>query len=133
MKTRKEGSSLWQIDDTRVEVLIGMLLRIGVFVSAFVVFIGAILFFYEHAASPLTFSVFAGEPHALRNVFSIVSSAWHLNGVAVIQFGIILLIATPIARVLFSLIAFYIEKDWMYVLLTFIVLSILIYSISGGY
>ena len=122
-----------QIDDARVEILIGTLLRTGVFISAAVVFIGAIFFFYQHLDTPLTFSVFSGEPHILRNVFSITSSAWHLSGRSIIQFGIILLIATPIARVLFSLIAFYLERDWMYVFLTVIVFCILVYSISGGY
>jgi len=125
--------TLDDMTDDRVEILIGSLLRIGVIVSAVVVSIGAILLFSQHFQESLSFAVFAGEPRFLRNVFAISASAAQLKGRSVIQFGIILLIATPIARVLLSLVAFYIQKDRMYVVMTLIVLTILLYSLSGGY
>ena len=54
-----------------------------------------------------------------------------MNGRAIIQLGLLLLIATPVARVLFSAIAFAIERDYMYVVITLIVLAILLYSLFG--
>ncbi len=48
-----------------------------------------------------------------------------------IQFGLLILIMTPIARVAFSLVAFAFERDKTYVVLTAIVLGILIYSLAG--
>lgn len=49
-----------------------------------------------------------------------------------IQFGLLLLIATPVARVVFSIFAFAAQRDWIYVGVSMIVLSILAYSLSGA-
>jgi uncharacterized membrane protein len=62
-----------------------------------------------------------------------VQSALALEGRGLIQLGLLLLIATPIARVAFSIVAFALEKDRMYVGFTAIVLTILLYSIAGTY
>jgi uncharacterized membrane protein len=43
------------------------------------------------------------------------------------------LIATPVARVVFSVYGFVRKKDWTYVIITSIVLLILIYSLAGGF
>jgi uncharacterized membrane protein len=45
---------------------------------------------------------------------------------------LLLLIATPIARVAFSIAGFLIERDWLYVAFTVIVLVILLYSFVGS-
>ena len=53
---------------------------------------------------------------------------------SLIQFGLLLLIATPIARVAFSVIAFAVERDRLYVAFTIVVLMVLVWSLSGmGY
>jgi uncharacterized membrane protein len=56
----------------------------------------------------------------------------HFSAAAVIQFGLLLLIATPVARVVFSAIAFAVERDKLYVAFTLTVLAILTYSLMGG-
>lgn len=127
-----EKKRFLDIDDEKVESLIGTLLRVGVMTSAAVVVIGAVVFFVQHHNTLIGFQTFTGEPEGLSNVFAIITNAFHGNGLAIIQFGILLLIATPIARVFFSLAAFYIEGDHLYVGITLIVLCILIYSLSGG-
>jgi uncharacterized membrane protein len=55
---------------------------------------------------------------------------WHARGL--IQLGLLLLIATPMARVAFSVIGFALEKDWFYVGITLLVLALLIYSLSSS-
>ncbi len=47
--------------------------------------------------------------------------------------GLLLLIATPVARVLFSIFAFGLQRDFLYVLFTVVVLLVLLYSLFGGY
>ncbi len=42
-----------------------------------------------------------------------------------------LLIATPVARVAFSIIGFAMERDWLYIGVTIIVLVLLLLSITG--
>ena len=51
---------------------------------------------------------------------------------AVVQLGLVLLIATPVARVAMSLVAFILQRDRVYVVVTSIVLALLIFSLSGG-
>jgi len=76
--------------------------------------------------------VFRGEPSDLRRLSGIVRGAIALRGRAIIQLGILLLIATPIARVAFAMFGFAEEKDRTYVLFTGIVLVILLYSLVGS-
>jgi uncharacterized membrane protein len=45
--------------------------------------------------------------------------------------GILILIATPVARVAFSVFAFAEERDRMYVIVTLIVLALLLFSLSA--
>jgi uncharacterized membrane protein len=50
----------------------------------------------------------------------------------VIQFGLLLLVATPVARVVFAMVAFARQHDYMYVIVSLIVLIVLLYSLTGG-
>lgn len=43
----------------------------------------------------------------------------NFDGAAIIQLGVIVLIATPVIRVAFSAISFLIERDYLYVFITF--------------
>lgn len=121
-----------KLDDHRIELMLGNLLRFGVLLSASVVLAGAAIYLARHAFEPTNFSVFRGEAAALRSAGAIVLGALHLHGKSVIQFGLLLLIATPVARVVFSAIGFAIERDYLYVALTLIVLAVLLYSLIGS-
>jgi uncharacterized membrane protein len=76
--------------------------------------------------------VFQGEPEELRTVPGIIHEALALHGRGLIQFGLLILIATPIARVAFSVVAFLYQRDWIYVAVTVVVLGLLVYSLLGG-
>lgn len=121
-----------QIDDRRIEIMLGNLLRFGVLLAAVVVVVGAVIYLLQHAGEPPNFSVFRGEAAALRSLPAVARGAFHLNGKSIIQFGLLLLIATPVARVVFSAIGFIIERDYLYVALTLIVLAVLLYSLIGS-
>lgn len=55
-----------------------------------------------------------------------------LHGKAIIQLGLLLLVATPIARVVFSAFAFFAEGDYLYVGITLLVLAVLMFSLFGN-
>lgn len=116
-------------DDKQMRSVIGSLLRTGVFLSAFLVIVGGILFFFQHPHETFNYTTFKGEPDRFRQVNLIIQEALNFRGRSVIQLGLILLIATPVARVIFSLLGFLFEKDWTYVVITFIVLTILLNSL----
>jgi uncharacterized membrane protein len=120
------------LDDRGIEVMIGNLLRAGVLIAAAVVVFGAVVYLSHYAFRPANFSVFRGEAAALRTLPAIVKGAVHFDGKSIIQFGLLLLIATPVARVLLSVIGFADERDYLYVALTLIVLAVLLYSLIGS-
>lgn len=118
--------------DKSVEEIIGNLLRWGVLLAAATVLVGAVLFLARHGGSVADYRVFRGEPRSLRHVVNIFATAFAGRGSGVIQLGLLLLIATPVARVAFSVVAFLLEEDWMYVGFTLIVLGVLFYSLFAG-
>ncbi len=126
MEDKKNGMS-----DEKIDQIIGNLLRIAVILSAVFVITGAVIYLMRHGAEMPDYGVFAGVPKNLRGLREIIESAWQIRSVGIIQLGLLLLIATPVARVLFSVFAFLIQRDYMYVVFTLIVLSVLLLSITG--
>ena len=55
-----------------------------------------------------------------------------LSPPSIIQFGMVILIATPVARVLLCVVGFARQKDRLYVFISSFVLLVLIYSLSKG-
>jgi uncharacterized membrane protein len=122
------GERAWT--DKRIENILGNLLRAGVVFSAAIIFCGAVVYLARHGRAPADYRVFQGEPSKLRSVAGIVRDAMDVSGRGIIQLGLLFLIATPVARVVFS--GFAAERDRMYVVFTVIVLAILIFSLVGS-
>lgn len=119
--------------DTQVDQRIGNLLRSGVILAAVVVSIGGILLLIQEGGSdPKNMSVFHGEPAPMRSFYGILLDALRLDARGIIQFGLVLLILTPVARVAFSVYAFSLQRDWVYVVITLVVLAVLVFSLAGG-
>jgi uncharacterized membrane protein len=118
--------------DRRLELILGNLLRTGVLLSAAVVLAGGGIYLARHAHEPANYRVFRGEPTDFRTIPGVVNSVMHGRGRGLIQLGLLLLIATPIARVSFSVVGFALERDRMYVIFTLIVLAILLFSLLGS-
>jgi len=118
--------------DKTIEEIVGTLLRVGVSLSAFVVAIGAAIYLARHGREPANYRVFHGEPSDLRSLGGIVRDAFRLRGRGIIQLGLLLLIATPVARVAFSIWGFAEEHDRLYMIFTGIVLIVLLYSLLGS-
>jgi uncharacterized membrane protein len=119
--------------DQRMDQIMGILLRTGVILAASLVFVGGVLFVVRHPFPVTNYHDFQGEPEELRTVSGILRNAFSWHGRGLIQLGLLVLIATPVARVIFSVIAFLYEKDWTYVAVTLLVLSLLLYSLLGGH
>jgi uncharacterized membrane protein len=118
--------------DRRIQAILGTLLRTGVLVSATVVFAGACVYLSRHAHEHADYSVFRGEPSEFRTIPGVVQSVIDGRGRGLIQLGLLILIATPIARVAFSVLGFAIERDRLYIAFTLIVLAVLLYSFLGS-
>lgn len=126
-------SSLRQAwNDQKIEILIGNLLRIGVMISASLVFFGAVIYLARHGMARTDYKAFHGEPSEYRTFSGIFDQVLHFRGRGIIQLGLVLLIATPVARVAFSIWGFLAERDRMYAAFTALVLAILLYSLVGS-
>jgi uncharacterized membrane protein len=120
------------ITDKRMDEIIGRLLQVGVILSAVFVLSGGAVYLARHPEPVMDYRVFQGEPEDLRTVPGIFHEALAVRGRGLIQLGLLILIATPIARVAFSVLAFLYQRDWTYVVVTLIVLGLLVYSVLGG-
>jgi uncharacterized membrane protein len=118
--------------DQKIEETVGNLLRAGVLISAAVVLFGGIIYLLRHGGEPSDYRIFHGEPEDLRTVGGVVRYALGFHGRGIIQFGLLLLIATPVARVAFAVWGFAAERDRLYVCFTLLVLLILLGSLIGS-
>jgi uncharacterized membrane protein len=117
--------------DAQVERLLGNLLRTGVILAGAVVAVGGVLYLARHGMEAPAYGVFHEESSRLRTLRGIASGMLALRGRGVIQFGILLLIGTPIARVALSVYGFVRERDYVYVGITLFVLALLLMSLFG--
>ena len=118
--------------DQKTEELVGQLLRWGVTSAAVVVLAGAVLFLFRHGLQPANYRVFAGEPSDLREWRGIIHEALHGRARAIVQLGLLVLLLTPVARVVFAAFAFAMERDWFYVGVSAFVFLVLLYSMAGS-
>ena len=118
------------MDDARLERLLGTLLRIGVLSAALVVLAGGGIYLVRHASEATQYGTFDPDRlPLLRTPHGIAEAALGLSGRAIIQLGLLLLIATPVARVIVSAAGFAGQRDFTYVALTAFVLGVLLYSL----
>jgi uncharacterized membrane protein len=124
-----------RMDDRRLETIIGRLLQIGVLASAATVLAGGILYLVQAHSGRVDYRNFVplgssapGSPDLLT-LSGIIRSASHFDSLGLIQFGLLLLIATPVARVALAAVGFALERDRLYTVVSLIVLLILAFSL----
>lgn len=116
-------------EDHRLEVAMGNMLRIGVLLAAAVVLVGGAAYLWRHEGPVPDYHTFHPSKVNVRSLPAIVHGLLALSSRSIIQFGILLLILTPVVRVVFALAGFAVERDWMYTLVSGIVLAVLIFSL----
>jgi uncharacterized membrane protein len=124
--------STLHISDTTIERMVSIVLRTGVLLAASVVLAGGIYYLVRHGGEIADYRTFRGQPSIDRILGEILRGAIDLRARSIIQAGILLLIATPIARVAFSLVGFGFERDYKYVGITALVLVVLLYGLIRG-
>lgn len=111
------------------ERTIANLLRAGVSISAAVVLSGGLCYVIRSGHESAGYHAFHRTSTVYTNVFRTFAAAAAGDCRAIIQLGLLFLIATPVARVAFSAVAFARERDLTYVAATLIVLAILLVSL----
>ncbi len=118
-----------KLNDKQVEAIIGQVLRAGTLLSCAVTIVGFGIYLWQQGSTRPEYRVFHAANGKLIGLASLLPSAFHGTPLAIIQLGILLLIATPVARVAFLVGAFALERDRMYVSVSALVLAILLYSL----
>ena len=118
-----------RMDDRRLETIIGRLLQIGVLASAATVLAGGALYLVQSHSGRVDYRSFTPGGPDLLTLSGIVRSAIHFESLGLIQFGLLLLIATPVARVALAVVGFALERDRLYTVVSLIVLLILAFSL----
>jgi uncharacterized membrane protein len=119
------------LSDKEMETEIGLMLRVGVSLSALVVLVGGILYLTHSPALP-DYARFHATADHLRTIAGVFHGVGRRDAASVIQLGILLLIATPVVRVIFCVVGFARQKSGLYVAISALVLAILTYSLMNG-
>ncbi|QIY82322.1 DUF1634 domain-containing protein [Chryseobacterium sp. NEB161] len=112
---------------------VGNLLRLGVILSVATSLIGFIKLFTEGFKMPRKYNLLNMGDSSEKVWGSFWDSLCKGEGMAIIQLGILLLILTPLVRIIFALIGYLKEKDYTYVVISLIVLTIMLVSFLTGY
>ena len=118
--------------DERIDRALGNLLRSGVLLATAIILAGAAIYLTRHGLETPAWGVFRGEPEDLRSVAGIARAAAGGSGRGLIQLGLLVLVATPVVRVGFSVGVFFAQRDRAFVVITLVVLALLLHSLSGG-
>ena len=120
-------------DPDTMNNVVGNALRVGVVTSAVIILFGTVLLMANNGLSTtsndLTYNT-GRVPHgsfdiSLSGLFSGVAS---LQPYSIIELGVIVLLATPVTRVIISVLLFAAEGDKAYVYITAVVLTLLLFS-----
>ena len=129
MTLKPDNTPARRFDDSRMDAMMGRLLQVGVLLASAVVLVGGALYVRAHAGVPVNYGTFVGEPGSLRHPPELPGVLAKGDAAAIIQFGVLLLIATPIARVIFAVISFAIERDRLYTVISLVVLAVLMFGL----
>jgi uncharacterized membrane protein len=116
------------MDDARMEIIMGRLLQVGVLLAAGVVLVGGVMYVLARAGEGVNYRVFTARPIALRHPRALLGGVARGDASSILELGILLLVATPICRVMFAVIAFAMERDRLYVAISLTVLAVLLFG-----
>ncbi|HEX4756335.1 MAG TPA: DUF1634 domain-containing protein, partial [Terracidiphilus sp.] len=101
-------------DDRGLEIAMGRMLQIGVTVAALVVLVGGILYLAQFGGSRPDYGHFQSAPASAETIHGIVANAGRMDARGIIALGMLLLLATPVCRVIFGLVGFAMLRDRFY-------------------
>lgn len=122
-----------KVDNFKLECMISQLLKWGIWIACLITVIGGLFYLYHEGKSPIEYQIFVGEPAFLTSMRGAIRSTLAGNPEALIQVGVILLIATPLARVIACFSTFLSHREWLYVPICLITLLVLLSSLLGLY
>jgi len=118
--------------DQRMEAAMGHLLRTGVIVCCTIMAAGAVLFLLRGGGATSSYTHFTGEPPDLESIAGVLKQTRAGSAKGIIQLGVLLMIATPVLRVVFAVAGFARMKDWKFTAISLVVLALLAYGLQAS-
>ena len=121
-----------------LKILLSKTLRTGVSLACLTAFVGGVLYLVREGGKPFSLSVYqyfsydAHQPASYTTWTGIWEGFTQFTAVGWIQMGVLLLILTPILRIVISLVEFLSEHDWLYAAITATVLTVILFNSVGG-
>ncbi|MBE9259842.1 MULTISPECIES: DUF1634 domain-containing protein [Aphanizomenonaceae] len=120
-------------NEKQLEYLLSNLLKYGVLIASSIVLFGGILYLINHGSEPAEYQIFRGTPSEFHSPTGVVNAVLAGSRRGIIQLGLLILIAIPILRVIISFCTFLLQRNFVYVIITSLVLASLTYSLLGAY
>lgn len=111
-----------------LEMAMGRMLQFGVLLAAVVVLVGGIMYLAQSGGSLHDYEHFHAATAATTTIRGIVAAAIHLDPRGIMGLGLLLLVATPVCRVIFGVVGFALLRDRLYTVVSLIVLAVLLFS-----
>ena len=106
--------------DAALCIAISRLLRVGMLLAAVLILAGGIVYLVQKGSMPVDYASYR-EPQPIRGARGFVYTIRHSEGGGWLAAGLMVLVITPLARVLLSTVLFIRRRDWTYAVLTFLV------------
>ncbi len=116
-----------------LSIYISLILRYGVWSSMFIVAVGAILYLFQFGHDWVDYSTYSPNQFRWLSFFEMLRGISNAQGLSIIQFGLFVLISTPILRLLMAIYSFWCEKIYLYVGIGLIVLMVIVGSFFLGF
>jgi len=117
------------ITQQQAEHFAAHIVRITAICAVILAISGGIFYFFHFGGTIPHYEKFAGEPAHLTTIHGVIGTALHFDFRAVMQLGVIILLLIPLCRVAVFFGTFIMQNDWLYSIITLIVLSILLYAL----
>src|SRR5690348_635683 len=118
-----------RLTDEKLEIAIGRTLQAGVLLAALIVLIGGVMYLLHDGGPRPDYSHFYGVAEHLRTPSGIWHGVTQGGAQSIIQLGLLVLIATPVVRVILAGAGFLMERDRLYFWVSAAVLAVLCYSL----
>jgi uncharacterized membrane protein len=119
-------------DATRLERLLGTVLRVGILTAGCVLVLSGGWYLFKHGTEPVPARETFTPDLESAGPWAILQRAARLESRGWIALGLLLVLGTPLARVFVSVCAFARRRDWIFLGLTLAVLAVLLSSLFLG-
>lgn len=126
-----EGAAAGGGASRRLAMALSRLLIAGIVASACLISLSGVAVLFQDGTKQVSLSSFKGGSE-VRTLHEVLKGVGTMDARAFLTLGVLVVLVTPLARVVFSMAAFAKERDWMYVTITGIVVAILSYSMFFG-